>query len=214
MPRNETVRPGRIDIPPPQDPDRTARQKAVEALSGQSVAQLQWLGADRSGAGWHLPVIDGVLLVDTTTGEVCREGGGTVRPAWRILALHYLALRTRPLARPPEVTFASLPSARVYAGVYENRVNRRLCAQVGRNVQSLRSAAAAIGAREVAGGDVAFEVDILPRIPIRLIWYAGDDEFAPSCTLLLPANIESFFCIEDIVVLSESFVSRLGNRPF
>ena len=214
MTKDSANRSGQISLPPRQDPGRMAHQKAVEALSGQSVAQLQWLGADRSGAGWHLPVIDGVLLVDTTTGAVCREGGGTARPAWQILALHYLALRTRPLARPPEVTFASLPSARVYAGVYENRVNRRLCAHVGNSVQLLRAAAAAIKAREVASGNATFEVDVFPRIPIRLIWYAGDEEFAPSCTLLLPANIESFFCIEDIVVLSESLVSRLGGQPF
>jgi hypothetical protein len=185
----------------------------VEALSDQSVAQLHWLGADRSGPHWQLPVMDGVLRVDTTTGQVCLEGGGEIRPTWQILTLHYLAVRTRPSAQPPEVTFASLPSARVYASVYEQRVNRRLCGQVGNNFQSLRSAAAAIKAREVAGGDAAFEVDLFPRVSIRLLWYAGDEEFAPSCTLLLPTNIESFFCIEDIVVLSESFVSRLGGKP-
>ena len=52
------------------------------------------------------------------------------------------------------------------------------------------------------------------RLAIRLIWHAGDDEFPPSATLLLPANIEAYFCAEDIVVLSERLVARLGGGTF
>ena len=92
---------GTIGLPPRQDPGRIALQKAIETLSGQSAAQLQWLGAEGSGVRLQLPVIDEVLLVDTTTGAVCCEDGKEVRPTWQILLLHYLAVRTRPLALPP-----------------------------------------------------------------------------------------------------------------
>ena len=201
-------------IPPRQEHLRTAQQKAVAALQGQSDEQFQWLGAEGSGAVWRLPVLDGVFVVEPAAGDVCREDGGKVHPTWQILALHYLAVRTRPAAQPPTVTFASLASGKTYARVYENRVNRRLCAGVGRQATGLRAAATALKGRAVEGGDVAFEVDVFPRLPIRLIWYAGDEELPPSCTLLLPANIESFLCTEDIVVLSESFVSRLGGKSF
>jgi hypothetical protein len=148
------------------------------------------------------------------TGEIIGDDGQGVRSGWRILVLHYLDVRTRPPAYPPAATFASFPSARTYASVYENRVNGRLCATVGRDLDTLRSASTAIGARFVSGGDVAIEVDVFPRIPIRLVWYAGDEELPPASTLLLPPNIDAFLCIEDIVVLSESFVSRLSGRPF
>jgi hypothetical protein len=53
---------------------------------------------------------------------------------------------------------------------------------------------------------------MFPRICLRLIWHAPDDEFPPSATILLPAAIESFFCTEDIVVLSERLTARLGRR--
>ena len=200
--------------PAPQEPDRIAQRKAVESLRSQSDAQLAWLGAQRAGSLWRLPVLDGALQVQMDTGEVFRDDGPSVRSPWRVLVLHYLDIRTRPPAGPPEATFASFPSARNYASVYEKRVNGRLCATVGRNLDTLRSAANAIGTRDVPGGDVALEVNVFPRIPIRLIWYAGDEELPPACTLLLPANIESYLCTEDIVVLSEGFVSRLGGASF
>ncbi len=53
-----------------------------------------------------------------------------------------------------------------------------------------------------------------PACTLRLVWHAPDDEFPPAATLLLPANIESYFCIEDVVVLCERLVSRLCGRPF
>ncbi len=63
-------------------------------------------------------------------------------------------------------------------------------------------------------GDAGFDFDVFPRFGLRLVWYAGDEEFRPSATILLPSNIDLFFCPEDVVVLSESLVARLAGRPF
>ena len=210
----KTIQQGPGAVPPRQQPLQTAHRKAVAALRAQSEAQLQWLGAEGCNAQWRLPVMDGVFRLDIDTGRICGGDGADVHPTWQVLTLHYLALRARPSSQSPAVTFASLPAGKTYAMVYENRVNRRLCAGVGKDRLTLLAAAAAARARAAEGGDMALEVDVFPRLPLRLVWYAGDEELMPSCTLLLPPNIESFLSIEDIVVLSESFISRLGGRPF
>ena len=119
---------------------------------------------------------------------------------------------SRPEQLAPEIVFADLPMARTYARVYQERAIGRLCATVGRDAEKLRRAATALGGRAVAGGDAAFEFDVLPRLRLRLIWHEADEEFSPSATILLPANIESYFCIEDIVVLSERVVAWLAGR--
>ena len=90
----------------------------------------------------------------------------------------------------------------------------RLCATAGRDARTLADAANSLAGRPVDAqtGDLAFDFDLFPRLTIRLIWHAPDEEFGPAATLLLPANIEAYFCIEDIVVLSERLVSRLEGR--
>lgn len=207
-----------LDLPamlilPRQQPLRSARQKAVDALAAQSETQLQWLGAEPCGARWRMPVLDRVFYVELGTGRVCDAEGCEIQLMGQVLTLHYLALRTQPLCQTPTVTFASLKGGQTYATVYENRVNRRLCAGVGRDRRTLLEAAQTLPARPAQGGDVALEVDIFPRIPLRLVWYDGDDELMPCSKLLLPANIELFLCLEDIVVLSELFVARLNRKP-
>ncbi len=187
---------------------------AFEALRSQSAAQMLWLGAESLGDRWRVPVLDDAFEVDIVAGRVTTAAGSEVGAGWRILALHYLAVRVRPEPLVPEITFGDLPTARSYTDVYHQRAVARLCGTVGREASRLRAAAAALGGRPVDAGDAAFDFAAFPRVSLRLIWHAGDEEFPPSATLLLPANIDSYFCTEDIVVLSERLVSRLAGRPF
>lgn len=187
---------------------------AFAAVANQPDGQLLWLGAEQSGNTWRLSVLDDLFHVDPSTSRITTSADKEVGPHWGILALHYLAIASRPESRKPETTFADLAAARSYAGVYHQRVIARLCATAGRDAATLSTAAAALGGRSAEAGDLAFDFDLFPRVSMRLIWHAADEEFPPSATLLLPENIESYFCSEDIVVLSERLVSRLGGRPF
>ena len=199
---------------PPQENLQLAARLAFERLCGQSDEQFRWLGADLSGGVWRLPVLGDVLDVDISARRIVASAGGRVGLRWSILVLHYLAVGARPEQVEPSVTFADLGTARSYAGVYAARVTERLCHATGGRLESLRVGADALGAQAAEGGDAAFDFQPFPRIKLRLIWHAGDDEFPATATLLLPRNIESYFCCEDIVVLSENLVARLAGRLF
>lgn len=201
-------------MPTSQDNLRRAEEKAFCVAGTQKAEQMLWLGAEREGSLWRIAVLDDLLILDLPQRRIATSAGREVSPVWRILLLHYLAIDSHPETLDPEVTFADLPTARSYAQVYHQRVIARLCATVGRDEERIRSAVNSLGGRIAVGGDTAFDFNVFPRLCIRLIWHTADEEFPPSATLLLPANIEVYFCTEDIVVLSESLVSRLGGRAF
>ena len=200
--------------PSPQQNLDAALKAAFESVRRQPAEQMVWLGAERIGDVWRLPVLSDAFDVDLDANRVTTSAGRPVGPHWAILALHYLAIGARPERLAPEITFADLPTARSYAEVYRARTVVRLCATVGRDAESLRIAATGLGGRAVAGGDAAFDFDVFPRLTVRFVWHAPDEEFPPSATLLLPKNVESYFCAEDIVVLSERLVARLAGKPF
>ena len=199
---------------PTQDYYRRATELGFAAAHSQTPEQLRWLGAIGSTDSWRLPVLEDVFDVDLSARRVATSAGQDVGASWRILALHYLSIPSKPEQTEPEITFADLRQSRSYNDVYQARVIGRLCGTAGREGRQLRTAAAAIGGHPVEGGDAAFDFDAFPRLSVRLIWHAPDEEFPPSATLLLPGNIESFFPAEDVVVLCECLVARLGGRPF
>ena len=198
----------------PQQNLQIAQERAFSLAARQSAEKLLWLGAEFRDDAWRLPVLNETFRVDLRECRITTSDGLGVGLPWGILALHYLAVSSYPELREPEITFADLGTARSYAGVYHQRVIGRLCATVGRDVAKLRAAAEALGGRPVNAGDLAFDFDVFPRFSVRLVWHSPDDEFPSSATLLLPANAESYFCSEDLVVLSERLVSRLAGRPF
>jgi len=201
-------------VPPPQQNYQQAADRAMDAVRKQSPNQMTWLGADYTDDQWSLPVLDDVLTVDLENGKSLTSAGEQTGPWWLILTLHYLAITDRPESKTPDITFAELPAARAYAPVFQQRVIARLCHTVGRERETLLQAGEKLGDRVESVGDIAFDFRVFPQIALRLIWYGGDDELGPSATLLLPNNIESYFCIEDIVVLSERLVSRLSGGRF
>ncbi len=204
----------RFPAPPPQRNLDRATELGFEALRGQTGEQLQWLGAETTEDVWRVLVLGDVIEVDRAACRVTTPSGDDVGPHWRILVLHYLVIGSRPEKCEPTIAFADLTTARSYNKVYQGRTTGRLCGTVGQTRGALCNAAAKLGGRPATGGDVAFDFDLFPQVAFRVVWHAPDEEFPPSATILLPSNIESFFCSEDIVVLSERLVSRLCGRPF
>ena len=99
---------------PTQDNIARATDMAYAAAANQPLEQLIWLGAERAGSAWRLPVLDDVFHVDLSTGRMTTSAGSDVGPQWSILALHYLAVTARPEKREPTTTFADLANARSY----------------------------------------------------------------------------------------------------
>ena len=112
-------------MPQPQDNLKRAECAAFDALVHQSAAQMAWLGAERTENLWRLPVLETSVVVDlagrrltTSAGqEVGAVGGFLCCTTWPSL---------RSLRAAPEITFADLPAARTYAGVYQHRAIARL----------------------------------------------------------------------------------------
>jgi len=208
-------KPGPLSLPR-QHNLQQAVEYALGPLAAQSADQLAWLGAHPEAQGaWRVRVLDGELVVQVPSGQIRTAGGGEINPQWRILVLHYLCVTGRPPEREPQIGFGELADARAYVSVYHKRVIERFCATAGRDETTLRRAMESLGGLPAAGGgDAAFDLRVFPRLVMRVIWHHGDEEFPPSATMLLPPNVQSFLCSEDVVVLSERVVSRLGGRPF
>ncbi len=106
-------------------------------------------------------------------------------------------------------TFREMPWGELYIKPYTGRVLTRAAFTFGTRVAAFRSAAEKMGAEPVSHGDAGFEFALVGDYRIRLLVWAGDDEFPPSAQVLYSDNFEEGFAPEDRVVAGDILISAI-----
>ena len=106
-------------------------------------------------------------------------------------------------------TFREMPWGELYIKPYTGRVLTRAAFTFGTRVEAFRKAAEKMGAQSVAHGDAGFEFALIGDYKIRLLIWAGDEEFPPSAQVLYSDNFEEGFAPEDRVVAGDILITAI-----
>ncbi len=68
---------------------------------------------------------------------------------------------------------------------------QRIVDLVGEAPKRFADAAATLGGVSAEAGDMAFDFLVLPRVPLRLIYWRGDDEFPPALKVRFDASVST-----------------------
>ena len=127
----------------------------------------------------------------------------------QILILHYM-LSPAPLPLTDNwISYREIPGASFYYSAFVKRAIDPLKKVFGQNVDGLLQAGAILGGKIVDIGDVGYEFRLFPNICVRLILWAGDDEFPPEANIVFNENIGDILSPEDIAWLAGMLVYRL-----
>jgi hypothetical protein len=179
--------------------------------------------ADISASAEHLDLV----LNDAGEAEVpflgrnylvSREGlrrsdGQEVAEATGSVLIHYIlnGSRSRPAGR--FVTFVELAGPLFKQDSYAaDALERPLIKRFQGRVPELLAAALSVGGRrggEAGMGSVSLLFDLLPHLPLQLVFYERDDEFPARATLLCDFNATRLIDFEVLAVLVTIFVQTL-----
>lgn len=129
--------------------------------------------------------------------------------ALQLLILHYLVHADGHPLSGRWVAFRELPDGLIYDQAFRARVEPPLLAAFGSNLERFVGAAKALGGYKLSFGDVAFMFDALPRLPMAVIFYAGDDEFPSAVSVLYDSSAGHYLPTEDLAVLGGLLVGSL-----
>lgn len=149
-----------------------------------------------------------ILLLDSEESIPIRE---------KILLLHYLiSAKGTPLSNQM-ITYKELPGGANYFPSFTNRAIKPLLDYFGRKPYRLIEVAKKLGGVSAQCGDVAVTFNALPRVPVTLVLWRGDDEFPPRGSIVFDRSIIDYLATEDVNVLCENIVwglvKSLGNNP-
>jgi hypothetical protein len=178
----------------------------VCSLSGST-----WLENADGSFGIGLSFIHDELLILTRpeVEVVRRQNHEPVPLAEKVIVLHYLLTARGDSPGNNLVTFREVPGGAFYYPAFLKRARDPLVRIFGGDPQRLLRCGRQLGAEPVNLGDASVRLTPLPRIPLTLVLWKGDEEFAPEATLLFDRSVGSYLPTEDIAMLSGMVVYRL-----
>lgn len=145
----------------------------------------------------------------TETAEITDEQGNAPALPVQTFLLRYLLGGKNVPALGNWKTFREMPWGELYIKPYTGRVLTRAAFTFGTRVASFCAAAEKMGATPVNHGDAGYEFSLVGEYHIRLLVWAGDDEFPPSAQVLYSDNFEEGFAPEDRVVAGDILITAI-----
>lgn len=179
-----------------EDIEQQCRKCGARYIDEQKVIKLEYLNQS--------------YLITLPDAEISLAGKEEEVPLRdKILILHYLIQARGTSLSNKLITFKELPEGSTYFPTFYQRAIRPIVNHFGSEPHRLLNMARLLGGHEADYGDVAVTINAFGRVPITLVLWQGDDEFAPEGNVLFDSTISDYLPTEDITVLCETIVWRL-----
>ncbi|MBW1740923.1 MAG: DUF3786 domain-containing protein [Deltaproteobacteria bacterium] len=201
---------------PTQDDYKTARALALDTLSKVDIERCcinAGLLPELISPGIKRVPIP--YLGDTYSLTVCNEqicfddASGPLKIPDQVLLLHYLITAQGVPVGDEWITFREVPSGPFYYAAFIKRAITPLVKCFGGSPSLLEEVAHTIGQVLPSPGDKALKVLALPRVPVVLSLWKGDEEFPPEANLYFDQSIVSYLPTEDIAYLAGAVVYKV-----
>jgi hypothetical protein len=167
------------------------------------------------GGSFEFPFINRSVAVSWPEGKITvPEGGKALSLQEQGLIMHYLIGGSGAPLTGDWITFREIPSGEFYYSAFVQRAKEPLVKAFGHQPQLLLELGTRIGGTQGSQGDASLLLQVLPRIPVCLILWAGDEEFPPEGNILFDATISQYLSAEDIAVLSGAVVYPLIGMAY
>ena len=127
----------------------------------------------------------------------------------KLILLHYIARSDGIRTSGNMVTFREIPEGAFYFPSFHDRVLKPFLESFGGSPEKLREKGRALGWKEGGLGDISFETNALPLVPVRFVLWLGDEELAPEAGMLFDSTIKNHLHTEDIALLAEQALGIL-----
>ncbi len=141
------------------------------------------------------------------TDDGCETASNT-----RILLARLLLEGTLHAPSGKLLAYTDMPWGNVYAQQFRGRCILRLAGTYGASLDAFAAACARVSGTAVQGGDRAFDLPFLPGLTVRLILWAGDEEFPSAAQILFSDNFSAAFGAEDIAVVGDVLLNAMKGR--
>lgn len=128
-------------------------------------------------------------------------------PLWsKIIILHYLINAQGHALTGEWISFRRLSGGDFYYPAFEKRSEKPLLSFFAERMDLFEQCALTLGGEKTSAGDRGMIIPALPRVPLALIFWQGDEDFPPEARIRFDSTISTYLSTEDVAVLSQQAV--------
>lgn len=148
---------------------------------------------EKEGAGLlEIDFFDRMFTITVPGFMVCEGPSKEAVPHLRALFLYHLATADGAVEEKRWVALSELPGGAFYNAAYQGYSGNRIVKAFQNDMQSLKRAARRAGGTPEPIGDLSFRFQALPRVPLCLVYWQGDEEFSPSAKVLFDGSASRY----------------------
>ena len=179
-------------------------------LAERVSAQYLELGPDRGEI--HLPLFDSPVTV-TYPNLTAFSNNDDILPAsvQALLLYHLVTSNGAPLVGK-WVSFADLLDGRMYAQAFQGYSGDIVRDTVSDDLKNLKTACLVLGGQPLELGSASFTFSALPRVPLLLTFWLGDEDFPSSCKVLFDASAREHLPIDVCAILGSMLTGKIVKK--
>jgi hypothetical protein len=205
----------------PPDTDRLSNRihELKKALDQQDPFQLAYhTGSTYSEVGqdeglFRLRLWEEELLIayPEFTSRVS-QSGVEIAPIHQALLLYYFNTADGTPLDNRWISFSELPNGRFYNQAFQGYTGVELSHHFQNDQPRFERAGHALGGMRVSHGDVSFSFQVLPRVPLMVAYWRGDEDFPASFQLLFDSSASHYLPTDAFAILGSSITHKLINQ--
>ncbi|MGX8714608.1 MAG: DUF3786 domain-containing protein [Lachnospiraceae bacterium] len=173
---------------------------------------VDFFGLDQDDQAIYITYYNIVYRVDKTTGMIWRRDDPERRLEFdTIIAIYNLFHYYKDSAqvRGVFVPYRQVRRAAPFAPAFEKSVMNTLAAGFSGHLDQFIKASEKLGGRRDKEGDASFVYDAFSCMPVKAVFWDGDDEFPAQAQVLFDADITEYLHEETVVCIGGGLISRL-----
>lgn len=107
--------------------------------------------------------------------------------------------------------FEQLKNARAFGPAFRKGNLAPFAATFDGHAEELERALRAFRGQPLPTGDVGYQIDVFPCIPVQVLFWDGDDEFPAQCNLLFDRSATDFIHVESVVSIASMVLKHLAE---
>jgi hypothetical protein len=187
------------------------QQISVNLLTERTGASYQALGPGRGEL--RLSLFDTAVLV-TYPGLVgfnAKTDDELPLPFQAVLAYYFHTSDGVPLTGQ-WLSFADLPDGRIYNQAFQGYSGDELVKAFQLDVAAFKAACEMGGGVATSFGDAAYIFYALPRLPLLVNYWCGDEDFPSSCKILFDSSVSHYLPTDVCAILGSMLTRKLIKK--